>query len=55
MINSPIKVKDYINPIESVRNELIKPNGGSKKGLVLKGFKTEKERIVIILTIYTVK
>ena len=47
---NPIKIKDYTNSIESSRKELLQEEDGKikgRKGMVLKGFLTEKERIVI--------
>jgi hypothetical protein len=49
MVQSPIKVKDYLQPIESSRKELLQDEDTKirgKRGLIMKGFKTEKERIV---------
>ena len=48
MVSSPIKVKDYINPIESTRQELFREEDmkiQGNRGFIFKGFKTEKERI----------
>jgi hypothetical protein len=50
MIQTPIKVKDYHHPIETTRKELFQEEDSKirgRRGLILKGFKTEKERIVI--------
>ena len=48
MVHSPIKVKDYMNPIESTREELMREEDQKiqgRRGFIFKGFKTEKERI----------
>lgn len=49
MASNPIVINDYINPVESTRQELMKESDGlihGEKGFVFKGYKTEKERIV---------
>jgi hypothetical protein len=48
MVASPIQVKDYLNPIENTRKEFLQEEDQKiqgRRGIVLKGFKTEKERI----------
>ncbi len=48
MVHEPLKVKDYVNPIESTRKELLQEEDSKikgRRGITLKGFKTEKERI----------
>jgi hypothetical protein len=48
MVNSPIKVKEFINPIISSRHELLKEEDEKitgRRGIILKGFQTEKQRI----------
>jgi hypothetical protein len=52
MANKPIKVKTYHSPIESTRKELMDEENDKiqgRRGFILKGFKTEKQRIVINL------
>ena len=47
---NPITIKDYTNSIESTRKELLQEEEGKikgRRGMVLKGFLTEKQRIVI--------
>jgi len=48
MVSSPIKVKEFINPIISSRHELLKEEDEKitgRRGIILKGFQTEKQRI----------
>jgi hypothetical protein len=48
MATKPIKIKDYMHPIENVRFELMKETENKiqgRKGFIFKGFVTEKERI----------
>jgi hypothetical protein len=48
MVHEPIKVIDYSHPIESTRKELMQEEDykiKGRRGMILKGFKTEKERI----------
>lgn len=48
MVSSPIKVKEFINPIISTRHELLKEEDEKitgRRGIILKGFQTEKQRI----------
>jgi predicted N-acyltransferase len=48
MVSSPIQVKDYLNPIDNTRKEFLQEEDQKiqgRRGIVLKGFKTEKERI----------
>ena len=43
MVHSPIKMKDYINPIQSTRMDLLKEEDAKitgRRGMILKGFKT---------------
>lgn len=47
--NEPIRIKDFGSPVETTRKILMeeqaeKIKGG--KGIILKGFKTEKEKLV---------
>lgn len=52
MINKPVVVKDYLNPIESTRNELYKEETDKvtgRRGFIFKGYKTERERVVILI------
>lgn len=50
MVQEPIKIKDYVNPVESARqllmNETNNKDMAKTKGFIFKGYKTEKERIV---------
>lgn len=49
MAKNPLIIKDYINPIESTRKQLMKETFTKKKNIkefTLKPFVTEKERIV---------
>jgi hypothetical protein len=49
MASHPRRIKDYMNPVESTRAELMKENDPKiqgRKGFIFKGFITEKERIV---------
>jgi hypothetical protein len=48
MVSKPIKIKDYMHPIENVRFELMKESEDKiqgRKGFIFKGFVTEKARI----------
>jgi hypothetical protein len=50
MATRPFVIKDYINPVENPRVELMKETDlqiQGRKGFIFKGFVTEKERIVI--------
>lgn len=48
MVNNPITVTNYVNPIDSTRKALLDEENEKiqgRRGFVFKGFKTEKERI----------
>lgn len=48
MVHSPIKVKNYENPVESTRKDLLDEENEKiqgNRGFIFKGYKTEKERI----------
>lgn len=50
MVNKPVVVKDYHQPIECTRKDLYEEEIDKvtgRKGMIFKGYKTEKERIVI--------
>lgn len=52
MVQSPIKVKEFIHPIENPRLEFFQEEDvkiKGRRGFIFKGFKTEKERIVNII------
>lgn len=49
MAQTPVKIKDYNNPIDNVRQKFMEDQNEKirgKKGFVFKSFQTEKERIV---------
>ncbi len=48
--NEPIRIKDFGSPVETTRKILMEEEMDKikgRKGIILKGFKTEKERLVI--------
>jgi hypothetical protein len=50
MAHAPIQIHEFISPIESTRKQLIDEENEKikgRRGIILKGFKTEKQRIVI--------
>jgi hypothetical protein len=47
MAKNPVQIKDYINPVQTVRNEFFREETKTKgKQFIYKGYQTEKERIV---------
>jgi len=49
MAHAPIQINEFISPIESTRKQLIDEENEKimgRRGIILKGFKTEKQRIV---------
>jgi hypothetical protein len=47
MAKNPVQIKDYMNPIQSVKKEnFSQGSSGKQKNFIYKGYQTEKERIV---------
>lgn len=47
--NKPIRIKDFQSPVETTRKALMDEEADrikGRRGFILKGFKTEKERLV---------
>ena len=48
--NEPIRIKDFSSPVETTRKVLMDEEADKikgRRGFILKGFKTEKEKLVI--------
>lgn len=48
MAKNPVQIRDYINPIQTVRNDIDSEDNSTPKHFIYKGFQTDKQRIVSI-------